>query len=904
MITREPLTEYLPVQRKPEPGGTIEDAPVVTQYEMHGVEDLGLLKMDFLGLRNLDVIEITLELVEQSTGIRPDIDNVPLDDPKTFELLRAGDTIGVFQLEGGPMRALIRSVAPDSFEDVSAVIALYRPGPMAQNWHNEYADRKNGRKPISYPHPVLEELLAPTYGLMVYQEQLMRLSQQLAGYSLEDAENLRKATGKKIRELIVKERSKFVDGCVAQGHERAFGEQMFDTIEPFADYSFNKSHTVGYGLVTFQTAYLKANHPHQYLAALLTSVKGDKDKSAIYLNECRQMEIPVLVPDVNESAMDFVVRRTVTGSTSDGDPVEVDAIRFGLSAVRNVGEGVVAKILEAREAGGPFVDFYDVCERVDPSALNKRTVESLIKAGAFDSLGHLRQGLFLVYEEIVDVILARRRERDAGIMSLFGDATSGGDDVAASFDRPPIPDQEFSKTQRLAFEKEMLGLYVSDHPLMGAEAALRRFADTTLTELKEMREGEMRTVGGVVTALARKYTKRGDLMATFVLEDLGGAVEVMVFPKTMASYGELLTEDAIVCVKARIDMREDAPKLIAMEITQPPLVIDGGQPVRIRTRPGALSDPKVARLKEVLLQHPGDSPVLVYIEGAEKTTVVSLGDDHLRVGSQRPVRRAPGPARRRLHPGARDRSGADHQAVADVERGLVAQARVPLVPGAGREVVGEAEDAFLDEHLVQERAARDAGAHRGIEVGLGPGPVGGEEPVLAVGGNGDRFHADAAERGIELRERRSVELVVGQRLGEVLVGEPEEPLHRGVPRQHHDPPRDALHFGDPGPPVRPVVDREDGERRVEGPIAERELLGDSQRSRRSVRRSLCEHHRRRIDGCDDGTGRLVRAGAAADVHDPSGITERDADLRLDAGIGPPRRGVGGADHVVARAHGS
>ncbi len=629
VITREPLTEYLPVQRKPEPGGSIEDAPIVTQYEMHAVEDLGLLKMDFLGLRNLDVIEITLELVEESTGTRPDIDAIPLDDPKTFDLLRAGDTIGVFQLEGGPMRALIRSVAPSVFEDVSAVIALYRPGPMAQNWHNEYADRKNGRKPISYPHPALEEVLGPTYGLMVYQEQLMRVSQQLAGYSLEDADNLRKATGKKIRELIAKERDKFVDGCVAQGHERAFGEQMFDTIEPFADYSFNKSHTVGYGLVTYQTAYLKANHPREYLAALLTSVKGDKDKSAVYLNECRQMEIPVLVPDINESAMDFVVRRTTTGVGADGAPVGVSAIRFGLSAVRNVGEGVVAKIIEARDEGGPFTDFYDLCERVDPSVLNKRTIESLIKAGAFDSLGHPRQGLFLVFEEIVDVILARRRERDAGIMSLFGDALSGGGDIAASFDRPPILESEFSKSQRLAFEKEMLGLYVSDHPLMGVESALRRFADTNLTELKELREGEMRTVGGVVTALARKYTKRGDLMATFVLEDLGGAVEVMVFPKTMASYGELLTEDAIVCVKGRIDLREDAPKLIAMELTQPPLVIDGGQPVRIRTRPGVLNDLKVAKLKEVLLAHPGDNPVLVYIEGAEKTTVVSLGDEHL-----------------------------------------------------------------------------------------------------------------------------------------------------------------------------------------------------------------------------------------------------------------------------------
>jgi DNA polymerase-3 subunit alpha len=627
VITREPLTEYLPVQRKPEPGGSIEDAPIVTQYEMHGVEDLGLLKMDFLGLRNLDVIEITLDLIEQSTGTRPDIDDIPLDDPKTFELLRAGDTIGVFQLEGGPMRALIRSVAPNTFEDVSAVLALYRPGPMAQNWHNEYADRKNGRKPVTFPHPALEEVLAPTYGLMVYQEQLMRVSQQLAGYSLEDADNLRKATGKKIRELIAKERTKFVEGCVAQGHDREFGEQMFDTIEPFADYSFNKSHTVGYGFVTWQTAYLKANHPHEYLAALLTSVKGDKDKSAVYLNECRQLDIPVLVPDINESDMDFAVRTTVTGTDADGAPVEVRAIRFGLSAVRNVGEGVVAKILEARAEGGPFVDFYDLCERVDPGVLNKRTIESLIKAGAFDSLGHPRQGLFLVFEGIVENVMVRRRKEAEGQFDLFGSLDDPGQ-RERSGERTPIPDQEFTKSQRLAFEKEMLGLYVSDHPLMGAERALRRHADTTLTELKEMREGEMRTVGGVVTALARKYTKRGDLMATFVLEDLAGAVEVMVFPKTMAQYGELLAEDAIVCVKARVDLRDEAPKLIAMEITAPPLAIDGAEPVRIRARAGMLNDDKVAKLKEVLHQHPGDSEVLVYIANHEKTTVVSLGPEH------------------------------------------------------------------------------------------------------------------------------------------------------------------------------------------------------------------------------------------------------------------------------------
>jgi DNA polymerase III subunit alpha len=338
----------------------------------------------------------------------------------------------------------------------------------------------------------------------------------------------------------------------------------------------------------------------------------------------------VLVPDVNESDMDFAVRRTTVPPREEGgQPTETEAIRFGLSAVRNVGEGVVAKIIEARDEGGPFTDFYDLCERVDPSVLNKRTIESLVKAGGFDSLGHPRQGLFLVYEEIVDVILARRREREAGIMSLFGDATTGADDVAATFDRPPIPDQEFGKGQRLAFEKEMLGLYVSDHPLMGAEKALRRYADATLSELKEMREGELRTVGGVVTALARKYTKRGDLMATFMLEDLGAVVEVMIFPKTMTQYGELLEEDAIVCIRGRLDLREDAPKLIAMEITRPELVLDGGQPVRIRAKLGVLSEPKVNRLKEILLEHPGDSPVFVHIEGHEKTTVLRLGDDHL-----------------------------------------------------------------------------------------------------------------------------------------------------------------------------------------------------------------------------------------------------------------------------------
>ncbi|HSL58534.1 MAG TPA: DNA polymerase III subunit alpha, partial [Acidimicrobiales bacterium] len=886
VITKEPLTEYLPIQRKPESGQDPADAPVVTQYEMHGVEDLGLLKMDFLGLRNLDVIEDALALIRDTRGVDVDIDTVPLDDEPTYELLRRGDSIGVFQLEGGPMRALMRSLAPTSFEDVAALVALYRPGPMAANMHNDYADRKNGRKPIEYLHPDAEEILAETQGLMIFQEAVMRIAQKFAGYSLAEADNLRKAClpagslmltktrgyvpiervmglrdrrvqtidttsatsrfeevddvwsvgvkpvyrlttatgytveatadhpflvedrwvplgdiasgdlvgvaahtrthggskiteaeidlaallisegytpdpddprsgpahfcnsdpelleafraayearfarahhsswtdgsitqlrlqrdemrelqpilgawgraadkripavvlnaplakverflglyfcadgwtdrsgvhigsksesvcrtlkrlllrlgitstihgrdiaghgrhftvsvadrsqarrflavvdphlttakrakahgwwrrwglgcsatnigiptsfvaselerrmavtgrsrrdlgvdsggytstrvthrqnldtilyserlhdlgrgdlvwdtvvsiepvgerecfdfqmanpdrpyalvddvlvhncGKKIRELIAKERVKFVEGCETRGYGRELGEAWFDVIEPFADYAFNKSHSYGYGFVAYQTAYLKANYPVEYLAALLTSVKNNLDKAAVYLNECRLLGIKVLVPDVNVSQSDFAAVPDPTGATPGSIP-------FGLSAVRNVGAGLVGLIVAERDANGPFVDFYDFCERVDPSVLNKRTLESLIKAGGFDSLGHPRRGLLTVFEQIVDRTLARRRERDMGVMTLFGEA----DDGPVFDERLTIPDLEFDKTQRLAFEKEMLGLYVSDHPLMGAEAALRRRTDGTIAELVDVDDG-------------------------------------------------------------------------------------------------------------------------------------------------------------------------------------------------------------------------------------------------------------------------------------------------------------------------------------------------------------------------------------------------------------------------------
>ncbi|MGE3835262.1 MAG: DNA polymerase III subunit alpha [Acidimicrobiia bacterium] len=1024
VITAEPLTEYLPVQRKPESGQPVEDAPIVTQYEMHGVEELGLLKMDFLGLRNLSVIENALDLIERSTGARPDIDAVPLDDEATLELLKRGDSIGVFQLEGGPMRSLMRSLAPTNFDDVAALVALYRPGPMAANMHNDYADRKNGRKPVQYLHPDAEEVLGDTYGLMIYQESLMRVAQKFAGYSLAEADNLRKACfpkgtlvltksrgyvpierllsltdrrlqtidtetyvtrhedvvdvwpvgvkpvyrlttstgytieatkdhpflgeddwvelgtlkpgdlvgvvartsteggakasvaevelaalllsegytpdirsgphrnaffcntdpellatftsafvshfgrvprsesvggvtrihlrkaellalepilgglglshdkviarrllnlpaakverflglyfcadgwadrsgahfgtksktlalglkrmllrfgilsnlhrrevaghgthytlsmadkgqakafarlvephltkvkaakvsrwlvewkggrsatrigvpasfldaelrrrqeaagrsardlgvdgtgsirskvlhretlngllyserledlrtgdlvwdtvtsveyvgevecfdfrmkdqrrpwavvedflvhncGKKIRELMAKERETFVAACEATGYGRELGGQWFDIIEPFADYAFPKAHAYGYGLVAYQTAWLKANHPVEYLAALLTSVKDNQDKSAVYLNECRTNSIKVEVPDVNRSLSDF----SVALEPAEGGGA-TPVILFGLSAVRNVGEGLVGLVIEERERGGPFTSFHDFCDRVDFSVLNKRTIESLIKAGGFDSLGHERKGLLEVHELLIDRTLARRRKEAEGQFDLFG--SMGGD--TAPVEAPiTIPDSAFDKMTRLTYEKEMLGLYVSDHPLMGIEHQLRRQTDCTLAELRDAPQGGdvgFRTVGGVVTGLQRKYTKKGELMAVFVLEDLEAALEVMVFPKTMLEHGSKLADDRVIAVRGRLDTRDDLPKIMAMDIV-PIEVSHEAPPLKVRFPAHGLDEQRVSTLKRLLVAHPGPSPVVVVVG----TQTIRLSDE-------------------------------------------------------------------------------------------------------------------------------------------------------------------------------------------------------------------------------------------------------------------------------------
>jgi DNA polymerase III subunit alpha len=634
VITKEPVTDYVPIQRKPESGQDPTEAPVVTQYEMHGIEDLGLLKMDFLGLRNLDVITDAEAMIRAQRDPSFVVEEISLEDAATFALLSRGDTIGVFQLESPPMRQLLKAMAPNSFEDVSAVLALYRPGPMSVNMHYDYADRKNERKPVEYFHEDAKEVLGDTYGLMIYQESVMRVAQKFAGYSLAEADNLRKACGKKIRELMAKERDAFEAGVERTGYGTDLGPMLFDIIEKFADYAFNKSHTFGYGLVTYQTAYLKAHYPVEYIACLLTSVKNNLDKAAMYLSDCRSMGIKVLPPDVNRSMSNFgalAPDEIPPGVTlAVGSP---GAITFGLSAVRNVGEALVELLIAEREENGQFTSFHDFVERVPEPVLNKRTIESLIKGGAFDNLGHARRGLLTVFEHIIDTTVKRRREREKGVMSLFGDwgdgdgAEAAGGGSSDGFDeRTGIPDLAFDKTEQLRYEKEMLGLYVSDHPLFGVEAALRRKVEQSVLDLQTMEDGANVVVGGVITNLARKFTKKGDQMAVFLLEDLDASIEVTIFPRTLAEQGHKLEDDLIVAVKGRLDRRDESRfGLIGQTVTVLSGLSDGpAAPLRLRLPSAALDELKIQRLKRILREHPGDSVVMVDI-GQGK--VLKLADE-------------------------------------------------------------------------------------------------------------------------------------------------------------------------------------------------------------------------------------------------------------------------------------
>ncbi|MBD8079181.1 DNA polymerase III subunit alpha [Cellulosimicrobium arenosum] len=612
IMSSEPLIDIIPIMRRP------QDGAVITQFDYPTSEGLGLIKMDFLGLRNLTILDDALENIEMNGKDAVSIEEIQLDDVATYQLLARGETLGVFQLDGGPMRALLRQMRPDNFEDVSAVIALYRPGPMGMNSHTNYALRKNGLQKVEPIHPELEEPLAEvlgeTHGLIVYQEQVQRAAQVLAGYTLGQADLLRRAMGKKKPEVLAKEFVNFEAGCKERGYSDAAIKAVWDVLVPFAGYAFNKAHSAGYGLVAYWTAYLKANYATEYMAAVLQSVRDDKDKMALYLNECRRMHITVLPPDVNDSAAKF----TAVGTD----------IRFGLTAVRNVGANVVAAIIAARDEQGAFTSFQDFLDKVPAVVCNKRTIESLVKAGAFDSLGHPRRALVVIHEQAVDSVISVKRKEAEGQFDLFADLGAQDDpSMTFSVDIPDLPD--WDKKQRLAFEREMLGLYVSDHPLSGLEHVLTRAADTGIAALladEGRPDGSTVTVAGLVTSLQRKMSKNGNPWAAVTIEDLEGAVEVMFFGETYLAYSTTLAEDQVVVLRGRVRRRDDTMQLQAMEVSLPDVTVGPESPVAVRVPHTRCVEPVVARLREVLATHPGSAEVHVQVLEPGKTTVVRAGD--------------------------------------------------------------------------------------------------------------------------------------------------------------------------------------------------------------------------------------------------------------------------------------
>jgi DNA polymerase-3 subunit alpha len=612
ILSKEPLLDVIPIHRRE------ADGAIITQFDMGACESIGLLKMDFLGLRNLSVLDDCLLNIKANKGIDLDLATLTLDDIKTYQLLGRGETLGVFQLDGGPMRALLRQMNPDSFEDISAVIALYRPGPMGVNAHNDYADRKNKRQEVIPIHPelvdALSEILGDTYGLIVYQEQVMAIAQKVAGFSLGRADLLRKAMGKKNKDILDKEYVNFEKGMTDNGFSKSAIDKLWETLIPFSDYAFNRAHSAGYGMVSYWTGYLKANYPTEYMAALLTSVRDDKDKSALYLNECRRMGIKVLPPDVNESQSDYT-------------PLGND-IRFGLTAIRNVGENVVASIVANRETSGRYESFGDFLTKVDANVCNKKTIESLIKGGAFDSLNHPRKGLTLIYLEAIDSVMEAKRAESIGQFDLFGSGMSSQSSTITNVEIE-IPNQEWEKALLLSYEREMLGLYVSDHPLLGVEHLLRSSTDMPISQVNDESVGheQIVTIGGLITQIQRKVSRRGDSWAIVTVEDLEGAVDVMFFSNSYTQHSMNLMEDRIVIIRGRVDKREEQVKIMALDLSTPDISLAPTGPLIISMDTVRCTPPVVDRIKEILRSHPGKREVHLKLDDGRKSLVMKIGDD-------------------------------------------------------------------------------------------------------------------------------------------------------------------------------------------------------------------------------------------------------------------------------------
>ncbi|MFN2627303.1 MAG: DNA polymerase III subunit alpha [Gaiellaceae bacterium] len=606
VIGAEPLTNLVPLQQKG------SDQELVTQFKMGDVEALGLLKMDFLGLRNLDVLDKAAELV----GANFDFTTLSLDDRKTYAMLAKGEATGVFQFESPGMREALRQVRPSAFEDLIALVALYRPGPMA--YIPVYARRKAGQEQVPIPDERLRAITSATHGICIYQEQYMEIAKQLAGFSPAEADDLRKAIGKKIHALMASLKDKFLEGCAANGVAPAVANQLWADMEQAQDYSFNKSHAACYALIAYRTAYMRANHPREYMAALISSVMNTKDRVPFYVNACDDLGIEVLPPDVNESALDFAV---VGGK-----------IRFGLNAVKNVGESAAVAIVKAREEGGPFESIWDFTERVDPTIVNKRGLESLVKCGALDNLDHApRKGMVEYLEQALSWGQKHQADRLAGQGSIFD---LGEPSEEKPRHHPVIRQGEYEKADLLKLEKETLGLYVSEHPLQGVREQLRRKTDCTIAELERRRDGEVVTVGGLVSSLKQMTTKKGDPMVFVALEDVTGGTEVVAFNSVYQSARELLLPEKVLIVKGRVDHKQQGEtKLIAIEVTHFDATPERRE-VRLKVDARIARAGLIKELAALVKEFPGDAPVFV-------EAITSIGSKLLELGPKYRVQPVP-----------------------------------------------------------------------------------------------------------------------------------------------------------------------------------------------------------------------------------------------------------------------
>ncbi|MDQ3122625.1 MAG: DNA polymerase III subunit alpha [Actinomycetota bacterium] len=601
VIGAQPLIELVPLQQKG------SDQEIVTQLGMHDVVELGLLKMDFLGLRNLDVIDKAVELIG---GV--DIGTLPLDDGPTYAMLARGESTGVFQFESSGMREALRLVKPTEFEDLIALVALYRPGPMG--YIPTYAARKHGKEQVAFADPRLEAITGGSYAICIYQEQYMEIAKQLGGFSPAEAETLRKAIGKKIHSLMASLKDKFLEGCAQNDVAAGVAQQLWKDMESSQDYSFNKAHAACYGLIAYRTAWLKANHAREYMAALISSVMNTKDRVPFYVNACREMGIDVRPPDVNSSQHDFAI---VDGT-----------IHFGLNAVKNVGESAAEAIVRARKEGGPFATIWELTERADPQTVNRRALESLVKCGALDSTGATRLGMLAVLDSALGLGHKHAADRLAGQASIFDGGFGEAEEASGEKHHPAIPSGEFDERELLRLEKETLGLYVSEHPLQKVSGELRRKTDCTLADVERRRDGEIVVVGGIVAGLKQVTTKRGEPMVFATLDDPTGSAEVVVFNSTYAAARDHLETDRMLIVKGRVDHKQAGEtKLVALEVTA-----FESTPVRreVRLRIDAREAPAglIRELAILVKDFPGDAPVYVALETSLGARTLALGPDY------------------------------------------------------------------------------------------------------------------------------------------------------------------------------------------------------------------------------------------------------------------------------------